>query len=98
MRRGIVRIVLPLPGSHHNLASFGRGDFFGEVAFLDRGKRSADAIATTPTDLFVMSRARFDEAARPYPLVGVKVFARIARALALRLRHTDAELRGLYES
>ncbi len=92
MRRGIVRIVLPLPGSHHNLASFGRGDFFG------RGKRSADAIATTPTDLFVMSRARFDEAARPYPLVGVKVFARIARALALRLRHTDAELRGLYES
>ena len=99
IRRGIVRVVLPLQGgNYHNLASFGAGDFFGEVAFLDRGIRSANAITTTDVDLFVISRARFNEVSRVHPLVGVKIFARIARALALRLRRTDGELRTLYEA
>ncbi len=99
IRRGVVRIVLPLEGGkYHNLAAFGRGDFFGEVAFLDRSRRSANALATTPTDLFVISRAKFDELSRAHPLVGLKIYARLARALALRLRHTDAEVRALYEA
>lgn len=99
VRRGIVRVALPLrDGGHHNLAFFGRGDFFGEIAFLDRGIRSADAIATTPTDLFVISRARFDLACRANTLVGVKVFARLARVLAVRLRFADTELRAWYET
>ena len=99
IRRGIVRIVLPLRGgTYHNLASFGRGSFFGEIAFLDRGVRSANATATTPVDLFVLSRARFDEASRAQPLIGVKIFARIARTLALRLRHSDRELRTFYDT
>ena len=99
IRRGIVRIVLPLRGgTYHNLASFGRGSFVGEIAFLDRGVRSANATATTPVDLFVLSRARFDEASRAQPLIGVKIFARIARTLALRLRHSDRELRTFYDT
>jgi len=99
IRRGVVRIVMPLGGgTYHNLASFGRGNFFGEVAFLDRGVRSANATATTAVDLFVISRARFDEQSRAHPLVGVKIFARLARALALRLRRTDGELRAFYEA
>ncbi len=99
IRRGHVRLVLPVNGSdHHNLAACGRGDFFGEVAFLDRGGRSADAVATTPTDLYVISRARFDAVSRAHPVVGVKMFARLARVLALRLRHADGELRAWYEA
>ncbi len=99
IRRGIVRIQLPLEGGkHHNLAYFGRGNFFGEMAFLDHGTRSADAVATTATDLFVISRRRFDELSRPHPLLGVKMFARLARALAVRLRRTDGELRALHEA
>jgi SulP family sulfate permease len=99
IRRGVVRIVLPVGGgNYHNLASFGRGSFFGEVAFLDRGVRSANATATTAVDLFVISRARFDEASRAHALMGVKVFARLARTLALRLRHSDRELRTFYDA
>jgi SulP family sulfate permease len=99
IRRGVVRIVLPLGGdNYHNLASFGRGSFFGEIAFLDRGTRSANALATTAVDLFVISRARFDESSRAQPLIGVKIFARIARTLALRLRHSDRELSAFYET
>ena len=98
IRQGCVRIVLPLGGAnHHNLASFGRGGFFGEIAFLDTHIRSADAVATTPTELFVLSRKKFDEVSRANPTIGVKVFARLARALALRLRQSDTEIRALYE-
>jgi CRP-like cAMP-binding protein len=55
-------------------------------------------VATTPTELFVISRAKFDELSKAHPLVGLKIYARLARALALRLRHTDAEVRALYEA
>ncbi|MSU24035.1 MAG: cyclic nucleotide-binding domain-containing protein [Opitutus sp.] len=99
VRRGVVRMTLPLAaGGHHNLAAIGRGNFFGEMAFLTGAVRSANAIATALTDLYVISRARFDEISRAHPVVGVKMFARIARTLALRLRRTDAELRALYDA
>lgn len=99
IRRGVVRIVLPLrEGGHHNLASYGRGNFFGAVAFLDGGTRTADALATVPTDLYVLSRARFDAMALGQPAVGLGVFTVLARALALLLRRSDAEIRALYDA
>lgn len=36
------------------LARLGPGDFFGEMAFVDRGPRSASAIARTAVDLSVL--------------------------------------------
>ncbi len=99
IRRGTVRLFLPVgEGNYHNLASCGRGDFFGEVAFLDRGRRTASAVAVTAVDLFAISRARFDEVSRAQPVIGVKMFVRLARAQALRLRRADAELRAWYET
>ncbi len=99
IRRGTVRIVLPLAGGRqHHLVTFSRGDFFGDMAFIDHAMRSADAVASAPTDLYVISRARFDTVAKAYPLMDRKVFWRLARALAIRLRHTDVELRALEES
>jgi SulP family sulfate permease len=100
IRRGTIRIVLPLAGGRqHHLVTFGRGDFFGDMAFIDHAAvRSADAVACAPTDLYVILRARFDKVALEYPLLDKKVFWRLARALALRLRQTDAELRALEES
>ncbi len=99
IRRGRVRILLPLEGGkRHHLATLPRGIFFGEIAFLDRGERSADAIAVTDAELYVVSRARFDALAMEHPVVCMRMFFRIARALALRLRQTDAELRAFEQS
>lgn len=99
VRRGSVRIHVPLEGGKQlSLATYGRGHVFGEMAFLDRRKRSADAQALVETDLYVIPRASFDEVVRSQMLVGVKVFARLARLLAIRLRHTDAELRALHDA
>ena len=96
IRRGVVRILLPLrAGKYHHLTTFERGDFFGEMAFLDRGTRSADAIAKTDCELYVLSRQEFDSRMSANAGLGARVFERIARAISLRLRQTDTELRAL---
>ena len=98
IRRGGVRIVLPRgPRQGHHLATFGRGNFFGEMAFLDPAPRSADAIADTDCDFFVLSRARFDGLALEHKTLALRFLGGLARALAARLRYTDAELRVLAE-
>ncbi len=98
VRRGSVQVMLPLEGGkRHHLATIGRGGFFGELAFLDSGVRSADVEAKEPSDLFVLSRSRFNELARANATLGVQVFARLSLTIAERLRQTDAELRILEE-
>jgi sulfate permease, SulP family len=99
IRRGVVRAMLPLADRHeHHLATFGRGNFFGEMSFLDLAERSADAVALTDTDLFVLSRERFDAVAEDHKKLAANLFEGLARALSLRLRYTDAELRVLEET
>ena len=73
IRRGSVRIVLRLAhGEEYHLATFTRGDHFGEMAFLDRGTRSAGAVAATPTDLYLLSRERFERVAACLRLSGTR--------------------------
>jgi SulP family sulfate permease len=100
IRRGCVRVVLPLKATHrhHHLAVFGTGDFFGEVAFLTRTERTADAIALSDTDLYVITRAAFDEISSRAPAVSTAFFQRLATVEALRLRDADRELRRLQDS
>ena len=98
VRKGRVQILLPLEGGkHHHLATICRGDFFGEVAFLDKGLRSADAEAATDAELFVLSRTTFDEIAKKDAALGTGMFERLASGIAQRLRITDTELRAVEE-
>ena len=99
IRRGAVRIVLPLTGKQgRHLATFGRGDFFGEMSFLDRDLRSADAYAFTDADLFVLPREQFDKFAEGHKKLAIRLMEGLARKLAIRLRYANAELRHLEES
>jgi SulP family sulfate permease len=98
VRRGRVRIALDMGRAQpYHIATVGRGDFFGDIAFLDRGTRSADAVALTRTDLLVLSRSRFDAVAERHPRLGRQFFAGLARLLAIRLRQADREIRALEE-
>lgn len=96
IRRGLVRIMLPISDriSHH-LGTFGRGSFFGEMAFLDGDLRSADALAESDTELYVLSRKVFNEMAEEHKKLSLNLMEGLASALASRLRYTNAELRGL---
>jgi sulfate permease, SulP family len=95
VRKGRVHIDLPLEaGKRHHLATMCRGDFFGEMSFLDRGPRSANAEAATRTELFALSRSAFD---RIDQVLAGRIFEQLAFAIAQRLRVADAELRALEE-
>lgn len=97
VRSGRVHILLPLAGGQrHHLATVCRGEFLGEMAFLDRAPRSAEAVAATETCLYALSRARFD-ALGESPGLEASFFRELALAIAHRLRVADAELRVLEE-
>jgi len=99
VRRGRVRIVFSIEeGEVYHVATFGRGDFFGEIAFLDSGIRSASAVAETATDLYAMTRARFEALAEKHPRLGRQFMQGLARALALRLRQADGEIRAFEDA
>jgi SulP family sulfate permease len=96
IRRGAVRIILPLSDRQsHHLGTFGRGAFFGEMAFLDGDPRSANAVAFTDCELYVLSRHAFDKLADEHKKLGLRLMEGIASVLASRLRYTNAELRVL---
>jgi SulP family sulfate permease len=96
IRKGVVRIVMPFDnGQVHHLATFARGSFFGEMAFLDGEARSADAIAFTQVHLYAISRKAFDEFAEGHKKMGLNLMEGLASVLASRLRYTNAELRAL---
>lgn len=99
VRRGNVSVNLPLDAGHcYHLTTFTDGHCFGDMAFLDEQPRSADAVAVTDTELFVLSRARFETLARTQPALAVEILRCLCHELAVRLRYSNSELRALHES
>jgi SulP family sulfate permease len=98
VRRGTIRIVAPLgAGRTRHIASFGRGDFFGGLAFLDNLPRTNDAIAHTVTEVYVLSREQFNQIADTHKKLAFNLIEAMARTLAMRLRHAEVELTMLQE-
>lgn len=95
IRKGDVRIALPICNTQsYHISTFGQGNFFGEMAFLDGAARSADAIAEGDTELYALSRAEFDKFAEEHKKISLRFMEGIASVLAGRLRFTNAELRA----
>ncbi|HEX4858482.1 MAG TPA: SulP family inorganic anion transporter, partial [Usitatibacteraceae bacterium] len=96
IRRGMVRIVLPLgAGQSIHLSTFGRGNFFGELAFLDGATRSADAVAQNDVELYVLSRRNFDALAQDHKMIALNLLEGLASTIAGRLRYANAEMQAL---
>lgn len=64
------------------------GDFFGEMALLDEGRRSATVRALEPTTVLEISRADFETLLYKAPVLAY----RILKELSARLRETGALL------
>lgn len=99
IRRGEIHIMSAVGGSHslHHIATFGRGNFFGGLAFLDGRPRGNAAVAQTDCDLYVLTMEQFNKLAEEHKRLAFIVLSALARTLAQRLRHTDDELTLLQE-
>ena len=74
VRRGQIRIATGTDaGRRLTLNLLGSGDVFGEVALLDGRPRTADAVATEPTELFMVLRRDFLELISHRPKVAVRI-------------------------
>ena len=67
------------------VATFGPGDYFGEIALLDPGLRTATIVATSPMTLAVVGQSEFGEILDRVPALANKIM----RGLARRLREVD---------
>ena len=67
--------------------SLGPGDFFGEIALLDGGARTATVTAEEPTRLLVLTRREFHAMMEEFP----EVAAEVLNALAHRIRRLEPD-------
>jgi SulP family sulfate permease len=100
IRNGQVRIMGYVGGSTRlcHIATFGRGEFFGGLAFLDQRPRGNDAIASVDTELFVLAPDKFNALAEEHKRIAFVLVSRLAKTLAIRLRHADDELTLMQEN
>ena len=69
------------------IADLGPGQYFGEMAMLDRGPRSATVVADTDMDVLVLGQREFAGVIDEVPAMAHKLLTTMAQ----RLRESDAK-------
>lgn len=78
----------------HIIATFRRGQSFGEVSLVDEGLRSASArCSQQDTHLVVIPREKLMLLCNTYPQLGYRLMRNLAADLAMKIRHTDLQVR-----
>jgi CRP/FNR family transcriptional regulator, cyclic AMP receptor protein len=92
IRKGAVKITVPSVDGHEAVLNrMTDGDIFGEIALLDGGPRTADAIAITDCEMFVIERRDFLPLVQEEPQIALKLM----EILCARLRQTTRQAESL---
>jgi CRP-like cAMP-binding protein len=83
---GEARVTIRSDGKEDTIATLGVGDFFGEMALVDAGPRSADVTATKPSILLRLSKGRLETIQSKHPELAARFLLAMTQALALRIR------------
>jgi CRP/FNR family transcriptional regulator, cyclic AMP receptor protein len=80
--------------SAHVIATLRRGQSFGEVSLVDEGLRSASARCSIhDTHVVVIPRDKLMLLCDTYSQVGYRLMRNLAADLAMKIRHTDLQVR-----
>jgi len=90
LTRGSVTVALP---GATRFISFSPGTMLGELALLDGGGRSADAVADQEAEVHALTRDALARLAAENPALAAQVYQRLAAHLAERLRVASAAWR-----
>ena len=71
------------------LRAMGRGDFFGEIALIDEGPRTATVVATTPLSCFMIGTQQFRQVLGQNANVTVRILDAVTRRLRAMLPAPD---------
>ena len=90
IQSGQVRIVKRTGGRAMTLARLGPGEFFGEMALLDRQPRSATAVVDEAARLLELDEAAFEKIVADRGEVALRILKRLSR----RLRESNRQVRN----
>jgi SulP family sulfate permease len=74
------------------LMTFSQGTFFGEMALLDRERRSATISADNSLVCYVLERSAFERLCASHPRAGLAILSNLGRELSLRMRRANRTL------
>ncbi len=78
----------------HTIATLRRGQSFGEVSLVDQGLRSAGArCSQQDTHLVIIPRDKLMLLCDTYAQLGYRLMRNLAADLAMKIRHTDLQVR-----
>ena len=90
---GQVEILLKTGSLEEILTILGPGDVFGEGSFASKKPRTAKAMATKDTFLYVITRPHLDELIEKAPKVVAKLLMEILQIVCERLHVTNQKLK-----
>ncbi|WP_156677925.1 glutaminase A [Sphingomonas profundi] len=98
LAEGSASIRLPVagdPARSIRLGSVGPGMSCGEMALIERGRRSADIVADEDVQAWGFGIEEMDDLGRRRPAILIRIVSNITRDLAERLRLANNEIRAL---
>lgn len=96
VQEGSVAIIRKYENFEYKLATFSRGDFFGELALFENDTRTASAISETKSKIAVIFKPDLEEFASKFPKKGMSIYRGIARVVATRLKAMNEDFIKLY--
>ena len=92
---GELRARVVVNGRETILATFGPGDFFGDIALFDHGPRSADVVANVDSTLLKITATAFDRLTREAPALATPFLQATARTLSARIRADNKKIQRI---
>jgi len=89
---GELRARITTAGKETILATFGPGDFFGDMALFDNGPRSADVVANKDSTVLKLSTVAFDRLVREAPDLAAPFLQATVKTLSARIRADNKRL------
>lgn len=90
LEQGVVSILSYGDGTTSRLATFGPGQFVGEMGFIDGKPRSATAHADTPVCALLLNQSAVNALVHQHPAAALKITRNIAHELSHRVRNASA--------
>ncbi len=91
IKEGNVRISKMIGGKEHILAVLGKGDFFGEMAIVNRVKRTATATAAGTVHILAFTREGFIRMIEKNAGIALNIIDKLCK----RLHQTDLQIQHL---
>jgi CRP-like cAMP-binding protein len=86
MVSGTARVIHMGRGRRFDLATLNPGDFFGEIALVDEGPRSATVEVTAEAEVLKISKGVMRALAGVYPSAAFKMLLTMGRVMVRRMR------------